>query len=510
MQLNVIKNAQRNIIFGVINKAILLICPFVERTIVQQILGAEYLGLSSLFTSILSVLSLTEMGFTSAVIYNMYKPTAEGDVRKVNAFLNFYKNVYRVMGSAILVIGLCLIPVLPKLISDSYPNDVNLTTLYLIFLLNSVISYFLFAYMSSVLVANQRDDVQSSVNSFVRIFLMVCQVLMLLIFKNYYAFIILMPVYTVINNLWTAWMVRKLFPQYKPEGKIGSDDRAVIKRLVSGTFIQRICSVTRNSLDSICISAFLGLTLTAVYNNYYMILNGITVFVGVIHSAFSGGVGNHVVTKSVDENFDELTNLNFLYLWIGGWCAICLCNLYQPFMELWMGRSMMLPFSAVILLAVYFYILKLCDIPSVYSAANGLWWEHRYRAIVETIINLALNIGLGKLYGVLGIIVATNVSVFLCNFLWGTLIIFTRYFSVKKYFTFMKCNALQTLAMAGSCAIVMLINNFVKFDSLIISLMFRFGVCVFVPNIFMVALYHRSHKFKYIIGKIFSLKYIDR
>ena len=106
MQLNVIKNARRNIVFGVMNKTILLICPFIERTIVQQFLGAEYLGLSSLFSSILSVLSLTEMGFTSAVIYNMYKPTAEGDVHKVNAFLNFYKNVYRVMGCVILAVGL--------------------------------------------------------------------------------------------------------------------------------------------------------------------------------------------------------------------------------------------------------------------------------------------------------------------------------------------------------------------------------------------------------------------
>lgn len=445
MQLNVIKNARRNIVFGVMNKTILLICPFIERTIVQQFLGAEYLGLSSLFSSILSVLSLTEMGFTSAVIYNMYKPTAEGDVHKVNAFLNFYKNVYRVMGCVILAVGLCLIPVLPKLIHGTYPSDVNLTVLYLIFLLNSVISYFLYAYMTSVLVANQRDDVQSTVNSLVRLFLMLSQVLMLLLFKDYYAFIILMPLFTIINNLWTAWRVRKLFPQYKPEGRIDLKDKAIIKKLVSGTFIQRICAVTRNSLDSICISAFLGLTLTAIYNNYYMILNGITVFVGVIHSAFSGGVGNHVVTKSVDENFEELINLNFLYLWIGGWCAICLCNLYQPFMKLWMGESMMLPFAAIALLAAYFYILKLCDIPSVYSAANGLWWEHRYRAIVETICNLVLNIGLGKLYGVLGIIVATNISVFLCNFVWGTLIIFKNYFSVKKYYTFMKHNAAQTL-----------------------------------------------------------------
>lgn len=506
MQLNVIQNAKRNIVFGAINKVILLICPFVERTFVQYILGAEYLGLGSLFNSILSVLSLTEMGFTSAVIYNMYKPTAEGNTEKVNALLFFYKRVYRIVGSLIFGIGICFIPFLPKLIHGSYPEDINLTGLYLIFLSNSVISYFLYIYMTSVLVANQRDDIQSFVNSFVRLLLMGTQVLMLVLFKNYYAYIILMPLFTIVNNLWIAWRVKKCFPQYNAFGILPEEEIKAIKKLVSGTFVQRICAVTRNSLDSICISAFLGLTLTAIYNNYYLILNGVSVFVGVIHSAFSGGVGNHVVTKSVDENFEELSNLSFVYLWISGWCAICLCSLYQPFMELWMGKDMMLPYSAVILLSVYFYFLKLCDIPAVYSAANGLWWEHRKRAIIETAINLILNIGLGKLCGVYGIIIATLISVFFCNYIWGTIITFKNYFLTSRYSVFLKENIIQTFVVFISCLFVILIGDHFTFSSPVCTLIFRMIICIFVPNTLMIVFYYKSSQFKYLTMRLLLFK----
>lgn len=497
MQIKVVKNAKRNILFGSINKAIVMLCPFVQRTIIQILLGAQYLGLSSLFTSILSVLSLAELGFNSAVVYNMYKPAAEGQVDKVNALLNFYRKAYRVIGLVVIVIGALMIPFLPKLIKGTYPDDINITWLYLIYLGNSAISYFLYAYMTSILVVHQRDDVQSSVNSVVTIFLTAAQAAVLLITRNYYLFVVMMLISTCVNNLWVAWRVHRLYPQYKPEGQIDQGSKTRIRKLVAGTFIQRACAVTRNSLDSICISAFLGLALTAMYNNYYLIIHGVTTLMGVIGTAFMGGVGNHIATKTVEENFREMQNLDFVYLWIGGWCSVCLVCLYQPFMQLWMGKEMMLDFPTVVLLVTYFYMLKLGDVRTLYSSGLGLWWEQRYRSISETVLNLVLNIVLGILFGIKGIVSATIVSLFLCNYLWSTRITFEKYFTIPRQKQYYTLHAKMTAVMIASACLTYFICEQIQLSGLIATCIVRLLICTITPNALYMIVFRETNEMIY-------------
>lgn len=495
MQINVVHNAKRNIAAGTINKIIILLCPFIERVFINSILGPEYLGLGSLYSAIISVLSLSELGFHSAMVFNMYKPAAEGDTKKINGLLNYYRNVYRVVGCIILLLGLLLIPFLPKMIKGAYPKDISLTKLYLIFLINSAISYFLYAYLTSIIVVHQRDDINSTINSFVKIGLTIAQIAVLVTTKNYYLFSLVMLLFTIIGNLLRGWRVRKLFPQYRPEGNITKSDKDSIRKVVIGTFIQRACAVTRNSLDSICISAFLGLTLTAIYNNYYLLITGVTSFVSLITASFTGGVGNHVAVKSPEENYLEMKTLDFVYLWISGWCMICLLCLYQPFMLLWMGEKMTLPFSSVVLFCLYFYMLKLGDVRSLYSSANGLWWEQRFRSISETALNLVLNIVLGKYFGIKGIISATMISLFLCNYLWAVEIVFRLYFSmtrIRDYYSYQGKHTFITIVIAavtyGICSVIPIVDSFLQITV-------RAIVCMIVPNLLYFVIYKDNEKF---------------
>ena len=437
MRLEVKKNAKRNIIIGVVNNVILLILPFVTRTLLNTLMGSMYLGMNSLFSSILSVLSLSELGFASALVYNMYKPIADGDVDTMNALLALYKKAYRVIGFVVLTIGICLLPFVRNLINGDVPEGVNIYVVFLIELFSSSISYFLFAYRGSILAAYQRVDVTSIVNLVVTITVRILQILVIVFTRNYYLYIIVTPFSAIVNNLWVAYISKKMFPQYKPCGKLDNETLKSIKKLVAGTFIQKACGITRNSLDSICISAFLGLTLTGIYNNYYMIFASIIAMMGVISNALSGGIGNHVATKSIEENFKELCQLDLLYMIISGVCASCMLCLFQPFMRIWMGDNMLLDFFSVVLLCIYFYVLKMGDMKSLYSTANGLWWKMKFRSISETILNIILNVVLGKFYGIRGIIAATTISLFICNFIWATQIIFKSYFGInylKKYY----------------------------------------------------------------------------
>ena len=186
------KNAARNVLFGLINKIIVLLFPFAIRAIIIQTLGSEYLGLNSLFTSILQVLNLAELGFNSAVVYSMYKPIAENDTNTICALMNLYRKIYRIIGIIVVVVGLILLPFLSYLIKGSYPTDINIYILYIIYLFNTGLTYFLFAYKSALLTAHQRSDVISNVQSIAFILQYVIQIIILLKTKNYYMFVIVL------------------------------------------------------------------------------------------------------------------------------------------------------------------------------------------------------------------------------------------------------------------------------------------------------------------------------
>ena len=297
----------------------------------------------------------------------------------------------------------------------------------------------MFGYKQSLLVAYQREDINSIINLLTQSGLQIAQIIILVTIKNYYFYVICIPIFTMLNNLWIWWFTKKMFPDIKCSGKLDALYLKSIKKLVIGSFIQKACGVTRNSLDSVCISAFVGLSITGIYNNYFTIFNGVTVILAIFITSLTGGIGNHVALKSKAENYEELKKIDFLYLQISGWCTCCLLCLSQPFMKLWMGTDMLLSPLSVLFMCIYFYMLKVGDVRSIYYSTTGMWWEMRYRSIVETVANLILNIVLGYLFGINGIILATVISLFLFNFLWGASIVFKNYFGlekVKSYFLY--------------------------------------------------------------------------
>lgn len=493
MRIDIKKNTRRNIFFGFLNKLILLILPFFTKSIINTYLGAEYLGLNSLFASVLAVLSLTELGVSSALVYHMYKPIAEDDKNKICSLLNFYRKSYLVIGVVTTTLGLIIFPFIPYLIKGTYPQDVNIYLIYLIQLFANSISYFLFGYKQSLLVAYQRDDINSIINLLAQGGMQIAQLLILVITRNYYFFVICIPIFTIINNLWIGFYTKKMFPDIKCHGRLDSTVLASIKKLVAGSFIQKACAITRNSLDSVCISAFVSLAVTGIYNNYYTIFNGVTVVLGIFITSLTGGIGNHVVIKTREENFDELRILDFLYLLISGWCTCFLLCLSQPFMKLWMGDEMLMPLSSVVYMCIYFYALKMGDVRSIYYSTTGMWWEMRYRSIVETIANLVLNLLLGYYYGINGIILATVISLLIFNFFWGSSIVFNNYFGLNK----LKKNFLYHLKYLfitiSVCAITWIITTWIHSKSVLIELILKFVICLLIPGILYFAMYCKSN-----------------
>lgn len=496
MKINVNKHAKKNILVGLLNKTILLFLPFFTKSIINIYLGSIYLGINSLFSSILSVLSLTELGISSALIFHMYQPIAEDDTEAICALLSFYRKAYLAIGVVTSIVGVAIAPFVPLLIGGEYPEDINLYIVYFLQLFSNLIGYFLFGYKQSLLVAYQRDDIYSIINLVTQGGMQITQLLLIAITRNYYLYAICVPVFTIVNNLWIGWITNKMFPRLKCRGTINRSMVPNIKKLIAGSFIQKACQVTRNSLDSVCISAFVGLVVTGIYNNYYTVFNGITLMLGIITSSLVGGIGNHVVLKSKEENFIELKKIDFLYLQISGWCTCCLLCLSQPFMRLWMGDSMLLSDSSVLFMCIYFYSLKLGDVRGIYYTTTGMWWEMRYRSIFETIGNLLLNIVLGYCFGINGIILATVFSLFIFNFFWGSSIVFKNYFGIdklKSYFVYQLKYAFITVVI---CCLTWCITSFVSIHSAFLELIVKGIVCCVVPTFLYAVIYYRTDIFK--------------
>ena len=435
-ELNRTRNTKRNIVWGFANRAVTILGPFVTRTFLIQCLGIDYLGINTLYVSIMQILSLAELGFATAVVYGMYKPVAEGDIRQVAAYLNFFKSVYRWVGLIILVAGLVLMPFLGYLVTGSWPDDVGMQAAFAIYLVNTVISYFLYAYKQSLLNAYQRNDAVSKVNLAFMLAQYALQVGVLVVWPNFYAYAVVYPVCTIGSNVAAALATRRLLPEFSDRSlgseKLSGERRAAIRKQVAGLLFQQICYVTRNSFSSMAISMFIGIAAVACYDNYFVIMNGLNAFLTVLGTSMTAAVGNSVAVESKEKNFNDLRLFVFLYSLLSIGVAASLISVYQPFMRIWVGDELMLGFEIPVLMTLYFYVRTMGDMRAVYVNATGIWWEQRWRALFEGIGNLVLNFTLVQFFGVAGVVMGSLISLFFLNFVYGSHLAFKFYFGLDK------------------------------------------------------------------------------
>ncbi len=490
------ENASRNILWGVLNKVISLGLPFATRTVMIYTLGMQYVGLGSLFTSILQVLSFAELGIGSALVFSMYKPMAERDDVKVSALLNLYRKTYRIIGLIILVAGLFIMPFLNYLVAGDLPEGINLQILFTLYLINNIVGYFLFAYKQSLFSASQRVDIISKIGMFLQLISGTAQIIILLTVKNYYAYVAVIPIITILNNLVLGVLADRAFPQYKCEGMISHAEKKEIEKKVGGMLFQKIGNIVLQSADTLIISSFLGLKILGIYNGYYYVITTLFGFITVIQQAMIPSIGNSVVTDTVEKNLTDFRKFQLLYLWIVIWCCACLLGLYQPFIRLWQGSENMLTNDIVVLLVAYFFIYKMGDINWMYREAMGLWWEARFVPLVSAIVNLIMNILLVGIIGLPGIIISTIISLVIVNFPWSSKVLFSHYFKSKKeWHAYMVRTVLYFVSM--------LIISYVTWKVCVLipgqgfgNLILRGIICVILPNILLIVLNIKNPDFK--------------
>lgn len=488
-------NSVRNIKFGTIGLALSFISSFIARKVFVVFLSVEYLGLSGLFTNILSMLSLAELGVGLAISYNLYKPLAFKETQQIQALIKLYRNAYLFIGSFILTVGLALTPFLHFLMKET-PDIPNLYLIYWLYLINSASSYFL-GYKRTVLIADQKKYIDSIYIFGFQILKHLVQILVLILTRSFILFLGVMFFITISENMAISIKVNSLYPYLKgkTDASLSRDEKKEIQKNVFALSFHRVGSVLVNGTDNILLVKFVSLASAGLYANYTMIRVSINKIIGIIYSSITASIGNLSAENKAAGSKPVFDQLNFISAWVYGFTTLCLFFLYNPIISLWLGDKYLFPQSIVFVITLNYYLQGMRNPVLTFKNSLGLFWYDRYKPLFESAINLLASIILVRRFGVVGVLIGTSISTLTTCFWIEPYVVFRfgfgmplfQYFS--KYLKYTLVTILAGLATFGCLTFVTFLNPF-------INLLAAMLICATVPNIVYLLFFHRLQEFK--------------
>lgn len=411
------KRFVRNAGVAIAMHVVSMVLAVISRTMFARFLAAEYLGLSGLFSNIISVLSLSELGIGSVIIVHLYKPLASGDEDQICRLMNFYRRAYTCIGIAVAACGIVLVPFLDKLVK--YDGSIPYLGFYfLLFVLQSASSYF-FSYKTSLLTASQNEYICSLVRQSFDLLMKILQIVVLCLSRQYVVFLVV-PIFTSLaSNIVISCIVDKKFPFLRKNRHLKMDKtqtRGMFQN-VSSMMLHKVGNTVISSTDNILISSMIGIVYTGLYSNYILIMNMISVLITMCFSAVSASVGDFNAQKTLEERKSLFETMCFLSTWIFGMGAICFACLYQPTIRLWLGESYLLDFGVVLIMSVNFFVNGLTRVPGTFSDVNGLYVKTKFKPIAMAVINLVASVICLRLWGLIGVLIGTLISYLLIG-LW--------------------------------------------------------------------------------------------
>lgn len=425
-------NTIRNTVVGFVAQLVVILLNFINRTIFIYFLGVEYLGLSGLFSNILSMLSLAELGIGVAISFSLYKPLGENDIRKTKALMNFYQLAYRIIGVVILGMGLCLAPFLDFLIKDK-PDIPHLTLIYVLFLVNTVVSYF-FTYKRSLLSADQKEYLNSVNRTIFSIIQCVGQFLVLFITRNYLLYLVVVIICTLSSNIRISCKCDNIYPYLKNnQEKLTKEETRSLMKYVLAQLSHKVGGIVVSGTDNILTTSLVdgGLILVGLHSNYLLLINTIKSVIAMFFTSVTASVGNLNAENNVEKSKEIFNKMFFLNMCFYGISASCIYNLANDFICLWIGEEYLLSSDIVIVIVINYYISGMRQTCQTYNTTLGLFWNDRFKPWIEAMINLASSIILIRYFGFMGVLLGTLISTVTTSFWVEPYILYKHGFKMK-------------------------------------------------------------------------------
>lgn len=424
-------SSAKNITWGYINIIFGLLMGFVNRAVFINTLGVEYLGISGLFSNILQMLTLADLGFSTAMAYSYYEPIAENDIDKISALTGFYKIIYRYVALCIAAIGLTLTPFLEQIVNIDDPIE-NLHIYYLLTLAGTVSSY-LMIYKSTLINAYQKNYIVTKYNSIVKLLVTVVQVIFLIITKNFVIYLLIVICGNIFNNLRVSMAADKLCPFIKKKSNeaLPRKEKKEVFRNIKSMFIYKVSSVLINSTDNILISSIVGTVFVGYYSNYLIVVNNLSSFIGATFTALTASIGNVIVCEDDEKRYDLFKTIQIASFWFSTVVVACIYVLIDQFIGAWLGNEFLLDKRTVTAILFNLYLTCILQPIWIYREATGMYRKTKYVMLITAILNLVLSIWWGMYWGIAGILFASAAAKLLTYFWYEPILLFNDFFNAK-------------------------------------------------------------------------------
>lgn len=486
----------KNAFWSYFSMLISLIIQFISRTVFINYLGENYLGVNGLFSNVLGVLSFAELGIGTVMNFSLYKPVAEGDKEKIKTYMFYYKWAYSAIAAIIAILGILLIPFLGYLIKD--PGNIgNVTLYYLIFLFNTVTSYFV-SYKYSLVNAEQKNYIYTNINLLISLTSTILQIISLMLWQSYLGYLLVAAVFGLFQKIFISKYLDNLHPYLKDPkvSKLSKQDEKTLITKVRALIIHKIGDVSVHQTDNIIVSAFVSLKMVGLISNYNLIINTISNCINVLFSSVTGSLGNLIATESKVKQYEIFCTYRFIGFWFYGFSSIALMTLLSPFITLWIGSTMIVDDLVVGLIILDYYMLGHRICLNNFKSAAGTFEPDKYIALIQAIVNLVLSIILVNLIGLPGVYWGTVIQGLISNVA-KPILVYKSLFSVssKAYFIDSIKYGLAVFLAFIPCWICRLcLLHTVSVLRFIIVL----GFVIIIPNTIFMLLFHKRQESNYI------------
>ncbi len=492
------KKSVYNITMNLVNQIVILVLGFVSRTVFIKTLGVEYLGINGLFTDVLGMLSLADLGFNTAMVYSLYKPLALNDKQKITALISFYRRIYNIIAASITVIGLGLIPFLRFIIHTD--KDIPLLEVYYLFALSGVIISYLFVYKTAIITADQKNYLVTRITIITSIIKTVSQILFLYLFQSFIIYLLLNTAFNFLNNYVASRKAIKLYPYISKRTVLSKEEQSDIFKNIKSVFIYKLSSVALNATDNILISILVSTAMVGYYSNYLMVSNKIVAIISLLFTSLTASIGNIIVKESAKKKYEIFKAEQSISDMISGIIVPCFFVLINDLIKIWLGEKYIISTELAIAMSTNLYLSCVLQPLWSYREATGMYQKTRWVMFIAAIINILLSILLGHFIGIVGIIAASAIARISTYVWYEPKLLFSDYFehSSKSFFVDLLKNAGLVILLS---VIMFWGTNRIEVNSWY-QLIIKACICGILSLGVILAVYYKSDGFRIIIRKI--------
>ncbi|MBR2376637.1 MAG: hypothetical protein IKA85_02535 [Clostridia bacterium] len=498
------QNSARNLVVGTVMYVLTQVVSFISRTIFIKLLGDQYLGISGLYSNILQLLALADLGVTTAFTFALYKPLADKDYNKIATLLGFFKKLFIIIAGVVFLVGICFVPFLKYIIKDSLLEYEKLQLYFILSVINTACSY-LAVYKSAVFRADQKVYVINEVSALTNLILHVLQIALLYITQNYVFYLLSAIFVTILNNVILTILSNRAYPQIfkeKPSSLPKEEKKRVFANLKS-LILYRICAAIMNSTSNIIISVLLGTVIVGYYSNYAMIITMITAIISILCNALLASIGNLGTSKQMEKSGQLFHSILFIFYAVGAFCSACFICVFNDFIYTWLeDTSYLLSQQDVYLIVFAFFITCISNPIWMFRESFGLFSQAKYVMAFAAGINLILSILGGIFLGVGGIIAAGGIARVLTMFWYEPKYLYRDVFNLpyKKYWLHTAYYLFQSIIIVG---ISVIINNILPSTLFFICL--KVLICGMNTLIVILLFNYRNKYFLMVINRVKSI-----